>query len=74
MATTRTRREIVLLDRMISFDDAQETVYRVPPPLVIVASAGSGKTALTREKDEAHRRRAENSCSTELRSTRMPWC
>jgi hypothetical protein len=38
------------LDKPISFDDAQETVYRVPPPLIVVGSAGSGKTALTLEK------------------------
>ena len=44
------RREIHLLDKLISFDDAQEAVYRLPPPLVIVGSAGSGKTALTLEK------------------------
>ncbi|MCC7327176.1 MAG: hypothetical protein IT521_10275 [Burkholderiales bacterium] len=44
------RQEIHLLDKVISFDDAQEAVYRLPPPLVIVGSAGSGKTALTLEK------------------------
>lgn len=38
------------LDKPISFDDAQEAVYRLPPPLVVVGSAGSGKTALTLEK------------------------
>lgn len=41
---------IHLLDKPISFDDAQETIYRQPPPLVVVGSAGSGKTALTLEK------------------------
>ena len=40
------RREIHLLDKVISFDDAQDEVYRLPPPLVVVGSAGSGKTAL----------------------------
>jgi hypothetical protein len=44
------RREVHLLDKVISFDDAQEAVYRVPPPLIVVGSAGSGKTALTLEK------------------------
>ena len=39
-----------LLDKPISFDDAQEAVFRTPPPLIIVGSAGSGKTALTLEK------------------------
>lgn len=41
---------IHLLDKPISFDDTQEAIYRQPPPLVIVGSAGSGKTALTLEK------------------------
>ncbi|MGF1547385.1 MAG: AAA family ATPase [Thiotrichales bacterium] len=44
------RREIHLLDKVISFDDTQEAVYRLHPPLVVVGSAGSGKTALTLEK------------------------
>ncbi|RJG02531.1 UvrD-helicase domain-containing protein [Noviherbaspirillum sedimenti] len=39
-----------LLDKPISFDDAQEAIYRQPPPLIVVGSAGSGKTALTLEK------------------------
>ena len=41
---------IHLLDKPISFDDAQEVIYRQIPPLIIVGSAGSGKTALTLEK------------------------
>ena len=41
---------IHLLDKPISFDDTQEAIYRQPPPLIIVGSAGSGKTALTLEK------------------------
>ncbi len=44
------RRDIHLLDKPISFDEAQETVYRLPPPVIVVGSAGSGKTALTLEK------------------------
>ena len=44
------RREIHLLDKVLSFDDAQEVVYRLPAPLIVVGSAGSGKTALTLEK------------------------
>lgn len=44
------RREIHLLDKVISFDDVQERVYREPLPLILVGSAGSGKTALTLEK------------------------
>ncbi len=39
-----------LLDKPISFDDAQAAIYGQPAPLVIVGSAGSGKTALTLEK------------------------
>jgi hypothetical protein len=39
-----------LLDKALSFDEAQEALYRLPSPLVIVGSAGSGKTALTLEK------------------------
>lgn len=39
-----------LLDKPISFDDVQETIYRQPAPLIVVGSAGSGKTALTLEK------------------------
>lgn len=39
-----------LLDKPISFDDAQQAVYRQPAPLIVVGSAGSGKTTLTLEK------------------------
>jgi hypothetical protein len=42
-----------LLDKIISFDDAQQDVYGLQPPLVIIGSAGSGKTALTLEKMKA---------------------
>jgi len=44
------RVDIHLLDKPISFDDAQQSVYRLPPPLIVVGSAGSGKTARTLEK------------------------
>ncbi len=44
------RREIHLLDKVISFDDAQDEVFRRPAPLIVVGSAGSGKMALTLEK------------------------
>ena len=44
------RTAIHLLDKPISFDDAQETIFREPLPLILVGSAGSGKTALTLEK------------------------
>ena len=39
-----------LLDKVLSFDEDQEAVYRQPPPLIVIGSAGSGKTALTLEK------------------------
>ena len=39
-----------VLDKVISFDDAQRAVYAVSPPLIVVGSAGSGKTVLTLEK------------------------
>ena len=41
---------IHLLDKPISFDDAQGAIFRQHPPLLIVGSAGSGKTVLTLEK------------------------
>jgi hypothetical protein len=44
------RTAVHLLDKPISFDDTQEAIYRQPPPLIVVGSAGSGKTALTLEK------------------------
>lgn len=39
-----------LLDKPISFDEVQQAVYRHAAPLIVVGSAGSGKTALTLEK------------------------
>jgi hypothetical protein len=42
-----------VLNKVISFDDAQQAVYTTPPPFVVIGSAGSGKTALTLEKAEA---------------------
>lgn len=44
------RNEFHLLDKVISFDDIQDEVYRSPPPIILVGSAGSGKTALTLQK------------------------
>ena len=44
------RNAVHFLDKPLSFDDAQESVYRLPTPLIVVGSAGSGKTALTLEK------------------------
>lgn len=42
-----------LLDKIIAFDDVQQAIYQLTPPLVIIGSAGSGKTALTLEKMKA---------------------
>src|SRR5712691_10817887 len=39
-----------LLNKVISFDDAQQAVYTLPPPCMVIGSAGSGKTALVLEK------------------------
>ena len=39
-----------LLDKVLSFDDAQQEIYQTPAPVVIIGSAGSGKTALMLEK------------------------
>ncbi len=39
-----------LLDKIISFDSAQQGIYALIPPLIIIGSAGSGKTVLTLEK------------------------
>ncbi len=39
-----------MLDKVLSFDDDQEAIFHTPPPLVLVGSAGSGKTALTLTK------------------------
>ncbi len=39
-----------MLDKVISFDQEQERLFRLKPPVIIIGSAGSGKTALTLEK------------------------
>lgn len=38
------------LDKVISFDDDQKEIFNIPTPLIIIGSAGSGKTVLTLEK------------------------
>jgi hypothetical protein len=45
-----TRTEFELLDKPIVFDDAQDAIRRLPAPVVLVGSAGSGKTAVTLAK------------------------
>ena len=44
------RVEFELLDKPIVFDDDQEAVRRLQAPLILVGSAGSGKTAITLSK------------------------
>lgn len=39
-----------LLDKIIIFDEKQQSIFTLPPPLVIIGAAGSGKTALILEK------------------------
>lgn len=45
-----TRATITILDKLVSFDDAQEQALRAPCPLLLVGSAGSGKTAVALQK------------------------
>lgn len=33
-----------LLDKALSFDDRQEELFKIKPPVIIIGSAGSGKT------------------------------
>ncbi len=44
------RQPFNLLDKIIFFDDAQQDAFSLPPPLMIIGSAGSGKTVLVLEK------------------------
>lgn len=48
-------RKFHLLDKVISLDGDQEEIYNLPAPLIIIGSAGSGKTALTLEKMKTYR-------------------
>ncbi len=41
---------IHVLNKFISFDDTQQAIYAIHPPLIIIGSAGSGKTVLVLEK------------------------
>lgn len=43
-------RHFHFLNKILSFDDAQHDAYCLPPPLIVIGSAGSGKTALCLEK------------------------
>ena len=44
------RAKIFWLDRPLSLDDSQFEIFNSPAPLILVGSAGSGKTALILEK------------------------
>jgi hypothetical protein len=44
------RPHVHVLDRILSFDDAQREAYLLAPPLILIGSAGSGKTVLSLEK------------------------
>lgn len=43
-------RSVHLLNKFISFDELQQSVFTLHTPLIIIGSAGSGKTALMLEK------------------------
>ncbi|MFT6835521.1 MAG: hypothetical protein ACJA0H_001561 [Francisellaceae bacterium] len=43
-------RAVHLLDKFVVFDDAQNDVMQYPLPLIVIGSAGSGKTSVTLEK------------------------
>jgi len=44
------KKSFYLLDKILSFDEDQEEILHLPAPVIIIGSAGSGKTALTLEK------------------------
>jgi len=43
-------KKVHFLNKILSFDEIQESIFSLSPPLIIVGSAGSGKTVLTLEK------------------------
>ncbi|MDR1342565.1 MAG: AAA family ATPase [Prevotellaceae bacterium] len=49
----KNNKAIHTLNKFLSFDDFQQSVYALHTPLIIVGSAGSGKTALVLEKLKA---------------------
>ncbi len=46
----KNRKDFYFLDKIIFFDDFQNEIYYLQTPLIIIGSAGSGKTILTLEK------------------------
>lgn len=47
---SRSSNRIHILNKFISFDEAQQPVLQMHPPLILIGSAGSGKTVLMLEK------------------------
>lgn len=45
-----TRKSFNILDKIVSFDETQASIFEQPLPLILIGSAGSGKTTLTLEK------------------------
>lgn len=43
-------RQFHVLDRILSFDDLQNEIFALWPPMIVIGCAGSGKTVLTLEK------------------------
>lgn len=43
-------KSVHVLNKFISFDDTQQHIFSLHPPLIIIGSAGSGKTVLVLEK------------------------
>ncbi|MEO5891867.1 MAG: hypothetical protein ABIQ31_16585 [Ferruginibacter sp.] len=43
-------KSIHVLNKFISFDEIQQAIFNVHPPLIIIGAAGSGKTVLVLEK------------------------
>jgi hypothetical protein len=43
-------KSVHLLNKFLSFDETQGAIYQLYPPLIIIGSAGSGKTMLVLEK------------------------
>jgi len=44
------KKELYFLNKLISFNAVQEEILHLTPPLIVVGSAGSGKTSVTIEK------------------------
>ena len=51
-----------LLDKIVSLDEAQAAVFSMPLPLILIGSAGSGKTVVTIEKMKEYPGRQHCNC------------